>query len=629
MTILTRLWQVLRFIVLHTFIDPIRSGHLKENPQHPWPRRMRWLVGISVGLYALLTVLGLAAGRLRMLDLATGRGQSIPWATGPFLLLAAIVGLSLAYLAAVHAGWRLQLPLAVLLAVVLGGTPTSPGLSGLLPTAVALLVLFGFGLWRRRRPLNPWEFVVALLVIGSLLASRLLAPLFIGAGMQQWGLTLLGYWISLLTVITAPSALLAGAAMTELAVRLGAWTARGVWEAVPGADPGTRTRRLIGGWLLAVVVVGSLAREVWLAVTDVNMEPAGIALAAGYLLLVAAAGLAVLRFAPGSVARGVPTDVDDLASAWSRTSWPLALLLALSVFGGVVLQLLFSLFGLRRVRLDSFWTGGLAAVAAAAVAIGLGVLWARRGRTAAALLATVFGGGLLVTQLVLLLQVTFDTRQIVSASVLLATGVLIWLLVTRRLTADRGLAIASLLLIGRLHEYRDIIDEPLAAIFAATGGGALLLLGLLWRQLTEYQMARGHSRTLPHYVRVLLALANMTLIGMTVSHFALSGSPGTAQLKVLENGGDDQLGGALLLAALVAGLLLAVRGREGGDQRPGEEFRVDHPILVEPKSPLAASSDRVPPRSSSRARSDRVPPRSSSRSRSDRVERNLPTQEFP
>ena len=604
MTTLTKLWQVLRFVLLRTFVDPIRDGHLKENPRHPWPAGMRWLVGISVGLFAVLTLLGLAAGRLRAVELAADGDQSIPWLTGPILLLAVVVGLSLAYLAAVHAGWRVQLPLAILLALLLGGTPGSRGLLGLVLTAGTLLVLFGVGWWRRRRPLSPWEFVLALAVIGALLASRLLAPLFLGLRLQQWGLNLLGYWISLLTVITAPSALLAGAAMTEIAVALGTWTARGAWEAVPGPDPAARRRTVIGGLLLGLVVFGSLAREVWLATHEVNMKPVGIALATGYLLIAAVIGLAVLRLAPGGRAPGVPTDVDDLSSSWTRASWPLALLLAAAVFGGVLVQLLLSLLGLGNGGgAQGFWTNGTSALLAAAGALALGIVWARRGRTAPSLLATVFAVGMLAGQLLVGLQITFDTRQVVTASVLLACLLLIGLLVTGRLTPDRGLAIASLLLIGRLHEFRNVLDEPLAAIFAATGGGALLLLGLLWRQLTEYAMARGHSPGFPHYARVLLALANMTLVGMTISHFALSGSPGTAQLQVLENGGDSELGGALLLAVLVVGLLLGLRGREGGDQRPGEEFRVDHPILVEPKLPLAPLA--VPPLAE-RARNERV-----------------------
>lgn len=585
MTTLSKLWQVLRFIVLRTFVQPIRDGHLQENPQHPWPPGMRWLVGISTGVFGLLTLLGLAAGRLRATPLAADAEQSIPWVSGPFLLVAAVVGISLVYLAAVHAGWRVQVLLAILLALLLGGSPGSSGLTGLALSLGSLLVLLAFGLWRRRRRLSVWEFVLALVVIGTLLVSRLLTPMLMGLDLQQWGLNLLGFWISLLTIFTAPSAMLAGAAMTEIVVALGSWTARGVWEAVPGPDPARRRREWIGGLLLAVVVLTALAREVWLAATDVNMRPAGLGLATGYLLVAMLVGLAVLRLAPGGRAPGVPTDVDDLSTSWSRASWPLALLLAVAIFGGVLVTLLFGLFGVH----DSsgwwdFWTEGSSGLAAGLGALVLGIVWARRGRTAPALLASVFAIGMLVSQGLVGLQVTFDTRQVVSASVLLATLLLIGLLITRRLTADRGLAIVSLLLIGRLHEFRTVLDEPLGAIFAATGGGALLLVGLLWRQLTEYERARGHSRGMPHYVRVLLALANMTLVGMTVSHFALSGSPGTAQLQVLENGGDSELGGALLLAVLVVGLLLGLRGREGGDQRPGQEFRVDHLLLVEPKT---------------------------------------------
>ncbi|OYO25265.1 hypothetical protein CGZ93_02135 [Enemella dayhoffiae] len=581
METLIKLWQVVRFILFRTFVDPIREGHLKQNRAHPWPVGFRWLVGISVGLYALLTLLGLAAPRLRAIDLVADADLSLPWVTAPFLVLAAIVGLSLGYVAAIHAGWRVQVPLGLILLVVLGGTPGGQGV-GLILTGVVLVLLLAFALWRRRRPFSLWEFVVAVLLIGAVLLQRLLAPFFFGVSLNNWGLGLLGYWTSLLTIITTPSALLAGAAMTEIAIALGTWTARGVWEAVPGPDPRPRLRAMVGGSLLSAVVLGAVAREVQLALTEVNMDLTGLAWATGYVLVAALTGLLVLRLAPGGRAPGVPTDADDLSSSWSRTSWPLALILGASVFGTLFLSLFLSLFGVRQQALE--WAQSQSAVFCGLAAIGLGVWWARRGRTAPAILAAVFGIGLMTGQLLLRVRIGFDTRQVVSASVLLAVLVLIGLLVTRRLTADRGLAIASLLLVGRVHEFRDVLDEPLAAIFQLTGGGGLLLVGLLWRQLTEYAVTRGHSRTMPHYVRVLLALANMTLIGMAVSQFALAGQPGTAQLQVLENAGDSVLGGALLLAVLVVGLLLGVRGREGGDQRPGEEFRVDHLILVEPKS---------------------------------------------
>lgn len=67
----------------------------------------------------------------------------------------------------------------------------------------------------------------------------------------------------------------------------------------------------------------------------------------------------------------------------------------------------------------------------------------------------------------------------------------------------------------------------------------------------------------PNPSRLLLALANVTMISLAVALYALAGEAGVTDLALIEGIGDGELGGAVLHAAMLAGLLLAWRGREG------------------------------------------------------------------
>lgn len=106
-----------------------------------------------------------------------------------------------------------------------------------------------------------------------------------------------------------------------------------------------------------------------------------------------------------------------------------------------------------------------------------------------------------------------------------------------------------------LYRFRELLSEP-TAIIAAAAAGNLLLLSLLWRVLTDGELARGDSAEFPRASRVLVYAA-MSLLA--VASLAVS-----AQLRVqgsaldqtpLVRLGDRTLGGALYLAAMLAALL--------------------------------------------------------------------------
>jgi hypothetical protein len=86
---------------------------------------------------------------------------------------------------------------------------------------------------------------------------------------------------------------------------------------------------------------------------------------------------------------------------------------------------------------------------------------------------------------------------------LLASGVVVVtvaiLLGRRRLTPQRALAFAGLLILSALFSYRDFISDPLGAVLGFSGA-ALVLFGLTWDLFTGSYWANGHSPPLstPH-----------------------------------------------------------------------------------------------------------------------------------
>ncbi|WP_425310785.1 hypothetical protein AADG42_19075 [Ammonicoccus fulvus] len=541
-----------RFVFDRAFADPVREGRLKETAEHPWPRGVRAIVIAAYGLFVVLALAVAGSTGLRLLPLLADGDVSLPWVAVPVLLIAVVVALSLLYVAALHIWWPLRLAILGVLTLALVSLPAvGPAGTWVNVAGAALLILFA--VLRARRAFSVWEFVFALFVFGHLLVLRLAGPLVIGVEHGGMQVSVIAYWGTLLTVFATPAVIMAGAAMTELVVRAGSWTARGIGESVLG-----RPRpRLLGGLLLGVLIAWSLAQETWGLVTDPRRDLSAMPIAALVLGVVAVVALGVLRLAPHGDHPGVPVDPDDVADAYGPISWPLAFLLAGWVFIGVLTTLIDSILGTdlelgRWVTWTLFVAGGLA----------VGIREVRRSRPAAALIAVVLAVSSPFAQVLLMFGWGTPISMLITVEVIAAVLLLGWLLVTRTLTADRAIALAGVLLLSRLHQFRELLAEPLVAVFALSGTSAALLVGLVWRQLTEYAGARGDSARFPNPSRLLLSLANVTMISLAIALFALAGEAGVTDLALIEGIGDGELGGALLHAAMLAGLLLALRGRE-------------------------------------------------------------------
>lgn len=587
---LRRAGAVLKFIAVKTFVEPIAEGRLRDDHRPPWPAGLRPIVVTGIILYALLTVMAVFAKPLRdMVLIVVPGGMSLPRLLMPVLMMAICFILAVAYTGILHLVWWVRWPgfLAICFAAV--GHLNAAQTPGIPVQLLALVALIVFTAVRGRKSFASWEFLVALVLLGHI---------FVAGFWQHSTLAMLGdlnslarlqTTILLLTVYAAPALMLTGAAMLELTVTVSTWTARGVWEGVMAS----RHRRVVGAVLMVVLLVLTWVVEAGrLMRGDPGYAPGEVLGGVLFLAVALALGALVLRAAPRSDRPGVPVDGDDIATAWNTGSITLAVALALVLFGDLLLNSVLRLFGLGSPP----QLASVLVVFGGAMLIWLGVLRARANQVARALLLTMLGMGLLLGKLTLLLSLGVSIDSTWFAAVVLATAVLIWLVVRQRLTPDRGLALATVFVVSRAYDVREWLDNPFTQLSALSGTSMALLVGLLWRQLTEYQFTRAGTPRFPQSSRVLVAVANMTLVGMAITAGALALGQGVLGIDQMESAGTSELGGALLTAVLVASLLIAWLGREGGDAAPGDEFQVLPMTLIEQKDWEPGFFDQHAPR---------------------------------
>jgi len=123
-------------------------------------------------------------------------------------------------------------------------------------------------------------------------------------------------------------------------------------------------------------------------------------------------------------------------------------------------------------------------------------------------------------------------------------------------------------LLPQLYAFREVIDEP-TSLVGVLSPVALILLGLIWRLLTDGEFMRDDSRALPRTSRVLLMMANTALGMMMLTITALAG--GTQPFTGLDEWaalGEEMVGGPLLMAAILTPLLISLWSARLGDDRP-------------------------------------------------------------
>jgi hypothetical protein len=559
---LGRLVAFLRGVVAQTVVGPVREGRIREEG---WPYGLRAVVLLAYLAFAFAGVLVVASGPIRrvsVLDPGGSGGVGLPDSAVWMLVTLFSFGLSLLLTAGLRAPWWLRvLAVLVVLAALSAWSLRTPGTSGsawwpvlVLTLLVALVVLVAV---RSRRPFAWWELgAVWTIIAGCLVVGLVENHYSTGFGADEVPL-LLQYLASILGYLVLPTAMVAGASVAEVCLRL---TVAATQQA----------QRLARHWVpYAALGVVVLARGVQvgrqLAVLDPVTQGWDVVVPSLLLVvLLAGVGVGLLVVARRRVTRA---DVDELGDELTAVALPVG---AALILVNLPLQLAIGVVPLLAV-LDTKGTiigsdvdlGALVSdlVDPIRAVVGLAVLLlafhaARRGRATRALVLGMVGVVLVMLARTLVqgpqarAGVDPDVLNLVATAVVVVGGVV--QLARRRLDRSRALALAGALTLCALFSSRDFISDPVGALLGFSGA-ALVLFGLVWDLFTGSGWANGESRRFLRPTRVLLVLAS-SVTTMSVLAFAALVRDGstTIYLDQYAELGDLVFGTALLAAGVIA-----------------------------------------------------------------------------
>jgi len=585
-----RVVAFLQGVVTQTVVRPVREGRIREEG---WPYGLRAVVLLAYLAFLFAGVLVVASGAIRrraVLDPAGTGGVGLPDTAVWTLATLFSFGLSLLLTAGLRAPWWLRtLALLVVLAALSAWSLRTPGTSGsvwwpvlVLTLLVALVVLV---VVRSRRPFAWWELGAVWAISGACLVVGLVENRYsIDFGADQMPL-LLQYLASILGYLVLPTAIVAGASVAEVCLRL----------TVAATEQAQRlARRWVPYAVLGVVVV---VRGVQVGRQLASMDPVlqGWDVVVPSLVLVgllAGVGAVLLTVSRRRAARA---HVDGLSGELTAVALPIA---AALILVNLPLQLAVGVVPLLAVLDTDRTIIGSQADAGAFVSslvdpvravVGLAVLLlalraARRGRATRALVLGMVGVLLLMLARTLVqgpqarAGVDPDVLNLVATAVVVVAGAV--QLVRHRLAPQRALALAGALTVCALFSGRDFISDPVGALLGFSGA-ALVLFGLVWDLFTGAGWANGESRRFVRPTRVLLVLAN-SVTTMSVLAFAALVRDGstTVYLDLYAELGDLVFGTALLAAGVVA--VLAPTSEEPDERDPT--------VLVAPSGRSASGS---------------------------------------
>lgn len=557
-----RLVPFVRGVVDQTVVRPVRDGRIRETG---WPYGLRAVVALAYLAFAFAGVLVVASGAIRrssVLDPGGNGGVGLPDPAVWMLATLFSFGLSLLLTAGLRSPWWLRvLTLLVVLAALAAWALRTPGTSGspwwpllVLALLAALVVLV---VVRSRRPFAWWELGAIWAISGACLVAGLVENRYsIDFGSDQVPV-LLQYLASILGYLVLPTAMVAGASVAEVCLRLTVATTE-------------QAQRFAHRWVpYAVLGVVVVARDVQVGRQLVSLDPVGqgwdVVVPSLVLVgLLAGVGIGLLAVARRHSAR---VDVDGLGDELTAIGLPVG---AALILVNLPLQLAVGVVPLLAV-LDTTGTvlGSNVDVSALVTRlvdpiraiVGVAVLLlalraARRGRATRALVLGMVGVMLLTLARTLVqgpqarAGVDPDVLNLVATAVVVVGGVV--QLARRGLTRARALALAGALTLCALFSSRDFISDPVGALLGFSGA-ALVLFGLVWDLFTGSAWANGESRRFARPTRVLLVLAG-SVTTMSVLAFAALVRDGstTIYLDPYAEFGDLIFGTALLAAGVVA-----------------------------------------------------------------------------
>lgn len=572
----------------HVLVAPVRDGKLRPAQWHPGIQVLGALTFVTV-LAGLAHIIAAEEMRRGGTLVNVGPDMYLPSAAMPMVAVGIFLAMTLLQTAALH----VAVPLRVVAFVALAATTfaslsqtTSEGLLLWVPLgSLAALVLFH--VVRIGRRFNSIEVVVVAAIVFCCTQPGMLdADAALQLGFETRGLVLTSQ-MQFVWMLAVPGLVAAGTALTQVAVTSG--------EAV-----GTVTSRRLGSRTLQVAVGVLVLWRCWVGVTDfagTTRDRWLPELGGSLLAILVAAGIAtpfVLR------ARRVPgrelAEPGALADSFGGVSYLLA---ALSTLWVVLPQSLLSvqslLLRLGRETPEWVWTiteipnhpltPSVSRLAAGLLCLLLAWRWAGRGQWLGAVLVAGFMGPQVIYLLAVLTPETplGFTSEALGLWLLMALLVAVALVAVSRDPSPRRLgALLSAAAILTLHDFRHILENPLAAVIGFSALAAILF-GITWRVLTDGEFTHGDSRAFPRGTRVLLYLANIAFVTTVVMFSALTrDATGFFDLSQWEELGDEVFAYPLYFTAVLVSLFIAAVD----PPRPGEA-----PQSSEITSSVTSSSD--------------------------------------
>jgi hypothetical protein len=557
----TRLARFAAGLYRQTLVDPIEQGRLRGLA---WPYGLRAIVLVGYIIFVIAGLLVIFSGLIREHStlIVSGTGLGLPEQLVWPLVLLLSFGVASLMAAAQHGPWWLKV-LGLLFTLMVMGTWSlrSPSLAGWagwpVIAACLMLAVLVLAIIRWRRGFAWWEFAAFWALIGLGMAvgvaetreAKIYGSDLNPLNLQQTA-AVLGY-------LALPAATLAGASVAEVTVRATA------------AATQNAQRLAKQGWpylILVVVLCIRMVQCVWLiAQRDPVVD--GLTSLLWACALVTAFGLVGMVLLRLSRRRGSNPVVSQLGDELGRFGFAIAaVLIAVTLPVQVflsVLQVLASLGPGGAAARTSFDVTPLVTrvvdpsrVLVGIVLLILAVRAARRGQASRALVL----GGIGVMLVALARQLLFgdrtpapinpDALNLVATAVVVVTVVI--LLLRRKLTPQRALALAGMLILSALFSYRDFISDPLGALLGFSGA-ALVLFGLTWDLFTGSGWANQESRRFPRPTRALLVLTNYVLSMTVLAYAALirDGST-TIYFDPFAQFGDLIFGTGLIAAAVIA-----------------------------------------------------------------------------
>ena len=559
--------RFVRGVLRQTLAQPISEGRLRDVG---WPFGLRAIVAVGYGMFALAGLVVILSGAVRSnntLIISGSLGVGMPDVTVWPMVVLLSFGTASLITAVLHGpAWLKIIGLLFVLAIMGTWSLRTTGQQSpvwLLAAALIMITMLVLVIVRWRKPFAWWEFGATWTLIGASMTIGIVESRTAKSFGFDLNVLLLQQTAGLLGFLALPAAMVAGAAVADLVVRA---TVSAVRQAQRLAH-----RR----WPYVILAAVCLLRGLQAVRQFLNRDPVTQGMlayipAVAILIGFAVIGAVVLRISRRHAAEPIVSELGDHLGAVGFAV--AAALIVAQVPVQVGLAVLQVLAGLNPGGAASRATANISFVNAAvdpirvligAVLVVLAIRAARRGQPDRGLILGCIGVMLVALARNLFvrdasaLPIDADVLNLVSTVVVVVAIVVTGL--RHRLTRQRALAFAGILILSALFSSRDFISDPLGFLLGFSGA-ALLLFGLTWDLLTGSGWGNGDSRRFPRPTRVLLVLTNSVLTMTVLAYAALirDGST-TIFLDPYAEFGDLIFGTALLAAAVLAVFDVAAR----------------------------------------------------------------------